>query len=190
MPMGTLMKKTQRHPGPSVNRPLAMTPIDADVPATAPKMPSARLRSTPSAKVTARIDRAAGRHQRGAEALHGAGTDDDAGRVSEPSHERCAGEEDETAHEDAAAPEQIGHASAEQQEAAEQQGVADHDPLERPLREIELLLDRGEGDVHDRDVEHDHELDEAGERQDHAFVRTGDVHEGLPGDRSRSGLHV
>ena len=39
MPTGTLMKKIQRHPGPSVSRPLAITPTDADVPATAPKIP-------------------------------------------------------------------------------------------------------------------------------------------------------
>src|SRR5216683_912192 len=35
-PTGTLMRKTQRQPGPSVSRPLAITPTDADNPATAP----------------------------------------------------------------------------------------------------------------------------------------------------------
>src|SRR3954447_18478688 len=35
-PIGTLMKNTQRQPGPSVSRPLAITPIDAEVPPTAP----------------------------------------------------------------------------------------------------------------------------------------------------------
>jgi hypothetical protein len=52
IPMGTLMKNTQRHPGPSVNRPLAITPIDAEEPATAPKIPRAQFRSRPSEKVT------------------------------------------------------------------------------------------------------------------------------------------
>jgi ABC-type glycerol-3-phosphate transport system substrate-binding protein len=47
------MKKTQRQPGPSVSRPLVITPTDAEVPPTAPKIPSARLRSAPSANVTA-----------------------------------------------------------------------------------------------------------------------------------------
>jgi hypothetical protein len=54
------MKKTQRQPGPSVRSPLAITPTDAEIPAVAPKIPSARLRSAPSANVTARIDSAAG----------------------------------------------------------------------------------------------------------------------------------
>jgi hypothetical protein len=43
-----------------VSRPLASTPTDPDTPVTAPYSPSARLRSAPSAKVTARIDSAAG----------------------------------------------------------------------------------------------------------------------------------
>ena len=55
-----LMKNTQRQPGPSVSRPLTITPTEADEPPTAPKMPSARLRSRPSLNVTARIDRADG----------------------------------------------------------------------------------------------------------------------------------
>src|SRR6185437_7256466 len=59
-PTGTLMKKIQRQPGPAVSRPLAITPTDADIPVTAPNAPSARLRSAPSANVTARIERAAG----------------------------------------------------------------------------------------------------------------------------------
>ena len=60
IPMGTLMKNTQRQPGPSVSRPLAITPIDAEVPATAPKIPRAQFRSRPSEKVTARIESAVG----------------------------------------------------------------------------------------------------------------------------------
>jgi len=35
-PIGTLMKKTQRQPGPLVSSPLAMTPTDAEIPVTAP----------------------------------------------------------------------------------------------------------------------------------------------------------
>ena len=42
IPMGTLMKNTQRQPGLSVSRPLAITPIDAEVPATAPSGRSPR----------------------------------------------------------------------------------------------------------------------------------------------------
>jgi hypothetical protein len=45
MPTGTLMKNTHRQPGPSVRSPLAITPTDADVPPTAPKIPRARFRS-------------------------------------------------------------------------------------------------------------------------------------------------
>jgi hypothetical protein len=60
MLMGMLMKKTHRHPGPSVNRPLAITPTEAADPPTAPKIPSAQFLSRPSANVTARIESADG----------------------------------------------------------------------------------------------------------------------------------
>jgi hypothetical protein len=36
MPIGTLIKNTQRQPGPSVIRPLATTPTDPEIPAVAP----------------------------------------------------------------------------------------------------------------------------------------------------------
>jgi hypothetical protein len=54
------MKKIHRHPGPSVSSPLAITPMEADDPPTAPKMPSAQFLCRPSAKVIARIERADG----------------------------------------------------------------------------------------------------------------------------------
>jgi hypothetical protein len=49
-------------------------------------------------------------------------------------------------------------APAEQQHAAEEDGVRGDDPLQALLAEVEVGLDRRQGDVHDCHVEDDHEL--------------------------------
>src|SRR5918994_3659585 len=59
-PMGTLTRNTHSQPGPVVRAPLTITPIDAAVPDTAAKTPSALVRAGPSANVVVTIDRAAG----------------------------------------------------------------------------------------------------------------------------------
>ena len=57
--------------------------------------------------------------------------------------------------------EEVAQPPAEQQEAAEGQQVGVHDPGERLLREAEIVPDRRQRDVHDRPVEHDHQVAEA-----------------------------
>ena len=59
-PIGTLTNSTQRQLSPLVRTPPSSTPAAPPAPATAPQIPSARLRSAPSAKVVVMIDRAAG----------------------------------------------------------------------------------------------------------------------------------
>ena len=83
------------------------------------------------------------------------------------------GEQAEADQEDAPAPEQVGQPAAEQEQAAEGQGVGGHHPLEAGGAEVEVVLDGGQGDVHDRHVEDDHELGQADHDEDHAVRRTG-----------------
>ena len=80
------------------------------------------------------------------------------GRGREPARERGGREQAEPGQEHAAAAEQIAHPAAEQQEAAERERVGVDDPLEAVGGEAEIGLDGGQRDVHDRDVEDDHEL--------------------------------
>ena len=82
--------------------------------------------------------------------------------------------------EHAAAAEQVGRAPAEEQEAAEDERVGADHPLQVRLREAEVVLDRREGHVHDRDVEHDHELHDAEERQCEPFAIFGSNHSSPP----------
>ena len=58
-------------------------------------------------------------------------------------------------------PEEVAEPTAEQQEAAEGQQIGVDDPRERLLREAEIVADRRQGDVHDRGIEHDHQVAEA-----------------------------
>ena len=60
MPIGTLTHSTHSQLSHSVSMPPSSTPTAPPEPATAPHTPIALLRSGPSAKVTVRIDSAAG----------------------------------------------------------------------------------------------------------------------------------
>jgi hypothetical protein len=73
------------------------------------------------------------------------------------------------------AAEEVPESPGEEQEASERDEEGVDDPGEVALGEMELALDLGQGDVHDRRVEHDHELREADddERQPATAVRGG-----------------
>ena len=115
-------------------------------------------------------DRERSRRDRGgAEALEGAGADQRPLGPREPAEERADRERDQADHEDAPAAEQVRGSPAQEQEAAEDERVGGDHPLQVRLGEVEIRLDRGKSDVHDRDVEHNHELDGAKERQCEPF---------------------
>ena len=61
------------------------------------------------------------------------------------------------------APDDVADAAAQQQQAAERQGVGGDDPLPLAVVEAEVGLRGRQRDVHDGGVEHDHQL---GDRHD------------------------
>ena len=152
-----------------MRRPPRSTPAAAPKPPTAPQTPSAMFRSRPSAKVVIRIASAAGEIVAAPRPWMRASADQRGLGPREPAEERADRERDQADHEDAAAAEQVRGPAAKQQEAAEDERVRGDDPLQVGLREAEIRLDRRKGDVHDRDVEHDHELDGAEQRQSEPF---------------------
>ena len=145
--------------------PPSSTPAAAPKPPTAPQTPSAMLRSLPSAKVVVRIDSAAGEMIAAPRPWSARAPISDGSVHASAREQRAEREDDDADEEHAPAAEQVGRAPAEQQEAAEDERVGADHPLEVLLREAEVDLDRGQGDVHDRDVEDDHELHDAEERQ-------------------------
>ena len=68
----------------------------------------------------------------------------------------------------ALAAEEVAEAAAEQQQAAERERVGGDDPLAGVVGEAEVVLRDGQRDVHDRRVEHDHQLGDAEQREDPA----------------------
>ena len=78
-----------------------------------------------------------------------------------PAQHRSDGEDGDAGQEQAAASEQVAEAAGEEEQTAEADQVAVDDPGERRLVGVEAALDRRQGDVHDRRVEHDHQLAEA-----------------------------
>jgi hypothetical protein len=57
--------------------------------------------------------------------------------------------------------EQVAQPSAQEEEPAEREQVGVHHPGQGGLREAEILADGRERDVHDRRVEHDHDVRQA-----------------------------
>ena len=98
------------------------------------------------------------RDDRGAEALNRARRDQPSFRLRDPAGERRQREQRQAEHEHPPAPEQVGEPAAEQQEPAERECVGVDDPREVGAREVESAPDRRQRDVHDRGVDHDHEL--------------------------------
>jgi hypothetical protein len=112
-----------------------------------------------------------GRQDRRAEALEGARRDQLALGGRQAAEQRREREQDEADGEDAAAAEQVGHATAEQQEAAEDERVGVDDPGQVLLGEIEVAADRRQRHVDDRGVEHDDELGRGEEGESEALSR-------------------
>ena len=156
--------------------PPARTPAAAPKPPTAPHAPSAMLRSRPSVKVVVRIESADGVIVAAPSPWRARAAMSDVVAPGQAAEQRADGEDDEAAHEDASPPEDVGEPAAEQEEAAEDERVGAEHPLQVLLREAEIGLDRRQRDVHDRDVEDDHELHGAEQRQREPFRSVGCDH--------------
>ena len=159
------MKKIHSQPGPSTSGPPISHAAVAPMPPSAPQIPSALFRSEPSGKVVEMIERAVGVMIAAPTPWTRAGGDERRRRPGEPAEERRGREEEDTGHEQATAPEQVGRASSEQEQAAEGERVGAQHPLQALLREAEVRLDRGQRHEHDRGVEDHHEEGAAEERE-------------------------
>ena len=162
---GRLMKKIHSQLRTSVKTPPRSTPAAAPKPPTAPQTPSAMFRSRPSENVVIRIESAAGEMIAAPRPWIERAPISDASLHARPASSEPIAKTARPDDEHAATTEHVGGAAAEQQEPAEDERVrADH-PLQVLLRETEIHLDRRQRDIHDRDVEHHHELDDAEESE-------------------------
>jgi len=112
-------------------------------------------------------DRERGRSEQRAEGpLERAGGDEQPEVLRGTAERGCTGEAEQAGDEGPLAPERVGDAAAEQQQAPERQRVRRDDPLAVAVGEAQILLRGRQGDVHDRHVEHDEQLGEADHGQD------------------------
>ena len=157
MPTGRLTKKIHSQPAHSVSTPPKRTPAAA--PDAADGAPDAeRLVALRALREGRRDDRERRRgDDRGADALDGARDDQHGVALGQAAEQRREREDGDADQEHATAAEEVGGAPAEQQEAAEGDGVGRQHPLQVLRREVEVGLDRRQRDVDDRDVEDGHE---------------------------------
>lgn len=167
-PIGTLMKKIQRQPGPSVSRPPRVTPATAARPLSAPQAPSALLRAAPSSKLlVSRLSAAVAMNAAPrpwaprAPISIAAFCETPASREEPANRSRpvCSIRR---------RPRVSASLLGQQQEAAEEHAVGRDHVLESGGGDVELVLDGRQGDVHDRHVEEGHEAGQAEEGQDEA----------------------
>ena len=128
MPIGTLTNSTHSQPAYSVSTPPRSTPAAPPEPATAPHTPIALLRSAPSANITVTSESAAGESSAAPRPCTARAAISMPGEVANPPASEASANSDEAGHEQPATTDQVGHAAAEQQEAAEEERVAVDDP--------------------------------------------------------------
>ena len=136
------------------------------------------LRSRPSLNVVERIDSAAGVMIAAPRPWKARAPISDASDQASPASSEATVNTTMPPRNMPAAAQHVGGPSAEQQEPAEDQGVGADHPLEVLLGEPEVALDGGQSDVHDRDVEDDHELDDAQEREGQPLAAVVDADSG------------
>jgi hypothetical protein len=72
----------------------------------------------------------------------------------------------------------VGQPPAQQQQPAEGDRIAADEPLQRGRGDVQAVLDRGQDDVDDREVQHDHELRHR-QRKQQGGPRTGCARRGF-----------
>ncbi len=110
---------------------------------------------------------------RAAEALQEAGGDQHDLVVGQPAEGGGNGEEGEAGEEDLLATDQVAEPAGHQQEAPVGDEVGADDPGEVGLREVQVTLDDGQGDVDDRHVDDHHQLPETDDDQRHPLAPRG-----------------
>ncbi len=107
-----------------------------------------------------------GRHGRRAHALQAAGDEQQLGGPRQPGEQRGDGEQREAGEHDAARPQDVGGLAAQQHQPAEDEGVHARHPGQAGAVEAEVGAHLGERDRDDGDVDDEHQLGDAEQRED------------------------
>ena len=165
IPIGTFRKKIDCQPRCSTIRPPSVGPSASARPDTPAHRPMAFARSC-GGNVTVMIDSVPGRSNAAPMPWIARNTTSRPVLPETPQPNEASGEHREPGEEHLLPAVAVAQDAAGQEQRGERQHVAVDDPLESGDACPELLADRGEGDVHDRVVEHDHREREAHGQQD------------------------
>ncbi len=164
MPIGTLMNSVQRHEPRSVTTPPSIRPRVPPPDETAREEGERPVAGGLVGCAGGEQGEHAGRGERRADALEGAGARPAWPGLGEPADQRGDGEDRQAELEDPEPAEDVAEPTAEEQQPAEGEGVGVEHPRQRRRAEAEVGVDAGEGDVHDRRVEHQHQLGDEDDR--------------------------
>ena len=152
MPIGTLIRKVSRQPSTTwpksvgsrpVSQPPRIRPTAAPAPDIAAYTANARLRCGPAGKVVVISASAAGEASAAPRPWRPRAPSSSASLWARPPSSEATAKIDEADHEDPAAAVEVAEPAAEQQQAAEGQGVAGDDPGQVRLGDVEVLPMKG-----------------------------------------------
>ena len=163
-PIGTLMKKIEDQPNASVRTPPSSGPTAAAEAIVAPQIPNAVPALAP-VELLGDQRQPAGVHDRAADALARARDDQEQRARGQRAQERGQREQAEADREHELAAEQVGERAGGQQERGQGQRVGVDHPLDVREARVQIGRDLRQRDVHDRDVEQQHERRDADNQQ-------------------------
>ena len=163
-PIGTFTRKIHSQPSPSVSTPPTSGPTATAKPVVAPQMPKAVPRSCGANSWAIRASEVANIIAPPMPWSPRA-TFSSRGRSGQPAEERGEDEEQQAGHENPPPAQQIGDRAGREQQRGERQRVRVDDPLQILEARAQVALDARQGDVHDRDVEQQHEDRQAHHQQ-------------------------
>ena len=161
MPTGTFTRKIQCQENSPVRTPPRRTPTAPPPDITKPKTPIALARSPGSVNRPMISASATAETAAPARPCTARPTTRSARCGARPQAAEAMVNGDDAAEEDPLVAEQVAEPAGQEQEAAEGQQVGVDHPGQRRLREAEVGADRGQRDVHDALVEHDHQVAQA-----------------------------
>jgi hypothetical protein len=148
----------------SVSTPTRSRPTAPPAAAMAPKMPNA-LALLGLGERHGEQGQCGGGEQSAEDALEGAGGEEHAEVDGGAAERGGQGEADQADHEGALAAPQVTDPSAQQQQTAESEAVGGDHPLPVAVGDVQIRLGVRQRDVHDRRVQHDHQLGYRDDRQ-------------------------
>ncbi len=157
-PIGTLTNIVHRQDTRSVSAPPSIRPSAAPPDEMTANAARARLRAASFGALVAIRASTDGADSAAPTPCNARDVTSSHGAWAKPAGERGEREQAQAGHEDAAPAQHVSQTSAEQQQAAEGEAVGVEHPRQRGRAEMQIRGDVRQGDVHDRGIQHEHQL--------------------------------